>query len=139
MNYWLKSPLGGRLIRLYDAVVSCHVWGGAWPSAFFSGTETGFYRVAKVRLVMDAKSGGWVSKALLWIANHTSLIVATVLIGNNLANYLISLSLVLLSSRCFRRSRNSVVDSRFDNTLDLRVWELMPKLLASKCPTDCFG
>jgi len=30
---------------------------GMGLSAFFSGSETGFYRVTRVRLVMDAKSG----------------------------------------------------------------------------------
>lgn len=108
---------------------------GLGLSAFFSGTETGFYRVAKVRLVMDAKSGGWVSKALLWIANHTSLIVATVLIGNNLANYLISLSLVLLSSRLL--SEIAQIQSLIPvltTPLIFVYGELMPKLLAFQMP-----
>ena len=51
-------------------------------SAFFSGSETGFYRVTRVRLVMDAKSGRWLSRMLLWLANHSTVVVATVLIGN---------------------------------------------------------
>ncbi|MCA9128433.1 MAG: DUF21 domain-containing protein [Planctomycetales bacterium] len=66
-------------------------------SAFFSGSETGFYRVTKVRLASDAKSGEFVARALFWLANRSSLVVATVLIGNNIANYLVSLGLILLS------------------------------------------
>lgn len=70
-------------------------------SAFFSGSETGFYRVTRVRLVMDAKSGKWISKALLWLSNHSTVLVATVLIGNNIANYLVSLGLLLAGQRLF--------------------------------------
>lgn len=70
---------------------------GGGMSAFFSGSETGFYRVTRVRLVMDAKSGSWISASLLWLISRSSLVVATVLIGNNIANYLVSLGLVLLS------------------------------------------
>lgn len=69
--------------------------GGIALSAFFSGSETGFYRVTRVRLVMDAKSRGWVSQALLWLTDRASVVVATVLIGNNIANYLVSLGLLL--------------------------------------------
>ncbi len=74
---------------------------GIGLSAFFSGSETGFYRVTRVRLVMDAKSGKWISRMLLWLANHSTVVVATVLIGNNLANYLVSFGLLLLSQRMF--------------------------------------
>jgi putative hemolysin len=72
---------------------------GMGLSAFFSGSETGFYRVTRVRLVMDAKSGKWLSRILLWLANHTTVVVATVLIGNNIANYLVSLGLLLAGQR----------------------------------------
>ena len=64
-------------------------------SGFFSGTETGLYRVTKVRLVLDALDGDWIARALLWLTNRPSLFVATVLVGNNLANYLASLALVI--------------------------------------------
>lgn len=63
-------------------------------SAFFSGSETGFYRVARVRLVLDALGGDLVARGLLWLTNHPSLFVATTLVGNNLANYLVSAAIV---------------------------------------------
>lgn len=75
---------------------------GLFLSAFFSGSETGFYRVTRVRLIMDAKSGRWVAKALLWLTSRPTLVVATVLIGNNIANYLVSLGLVLGSERLLK-------------------------------------
>jgi magnesium and cobalt exporter, CNNM family len=64
-------------------------------SAFFSGTETGFYRVTRVRLLIEALYGNWRARALLWTTNHPTVFVSTSLIGNNLANYLMSLSVVV--------------------------------------------
>lgn len=71
---------------------------GMLLSAFFSGTETGFYRAARGRLVLDALSGSYVARGLIWLMNHPTVFVATTLVGNNVANYLVSLSLVLVSS-----------------------------------------
>ena len=69
--------------------------GGMACSALFSGSETGFYRVNRVRLMLDALQGNWTAKRLLWMTNHPAMFVATVLVGNNLANYLVSLGTVL--------------------------------------------
>ncbi|MBN1908150.1 MAG: DUF21 domain-containing protein, partial [Pirellulales bacterium] len=68
---------------------------GLLLSAFFSGSETGFYRAARVRLVLDALGGDFVSRFLAWLTNHPALFVATTLVGNNLANYLASLAIVM--------------------------------------------
>lgn len=105
-------------------------------SAFFSGSETGFYRVTRVRLVMDAKSGGWISQALLWLANHTSVVVATVLIGNNIANYLVSLGLLLAGQALLQG-----FDERFQTFFPVLMTpvlfiygELLPKYLFYQVP-----
>jgi len=74
---------------------------GVLMSAFFSGSETGFYRVTRVRLVLDSRSGDPISRGLLWLTNNPSLFVATTLIGNNLANYVTSLAIVLLAQDFF--------------------------------------
>lgn len=68
---------------------------GILLSAFFSGNETGFYRVTRLRLVMDGLRGDRVAKRLLWLTNNPSLFVATTLIGNNIANYMTSLAIVM--------------------------------------------
>lgn len=68
---------------------------GLFLSAFFSGNETGFYRVTRLRLVIDAIRGQRLSRALLWLSNNPTLFVATTLIGNNIANYMTSLGIVL--------------------------------------------
>lgn len=82
---------------------------GIFLSAFFSGNETGFYRVTRLRLVMDGLRGDRVAKRLLWLTNNPSLFVATTLIGNNIANYLTSLSIVMGSHRLMNQS-SLVVD-----------------------------
>jgi putative hemolysin len=68
---------------------------GLLLSAFFSGSETGLYRAARPRILMDALSGDRISRGLLWLANNPTLFVATALIGNNLANYVTSFAVVL--------------------------------------------
>lgn len=81
---------------------------GIFLSAFFSGSETGFYRVTRVRLLMDSKSGSWIARSLLWLVERPSLVVATVLIGNNIANYLVSLGLVLASEELLQGMDDSL-------------------------------
>jgi len=68
---------------------------GLFLSALFSGSETGFYRATRLRLVLDALGGDRISRGLLWLTNHPALFVATTLLGNNLANYLTSLAIVI--------------------------------------------
>ncbi len=82
---------------------------GAGLSAFFSGSETGFYRASRVRIVMDALDGDRLSKFLLLLTNRPALFVATALIGNNLANYITSLA-VVLGSRCLYPSDTASVE-----------------------------
>jgi len=61
---------------------------GLWHSAFFSGSETGFYRMSFVRLSIDAHAGDRSANRILWFARHPSAFVATTLVGNNVANFL---------------------------------------------------
>ncbi|NLS91976.1 MAG: DUF21 domain-containing protein [Planctomycetaceae bacterium] len=72
---------------------------GLFLSAFFSGSETGFYRAARIRLVLDAIGGDRISRGLVWLTNRPSMFVATSLVGNNVANYMTSLAIVMATSR----------------------------------------
>jgi len=74
---------------------------GLLLSAFFSGMETGFYRATRVRLAIEALAGNWTSRSLLWLVHQPSLFIATTLVGNNLANYVTSLAVVMASQRFF--------------------------------------
>ena len=70
---------------------------GVFLSAFFSGSETGFYRASRVRMVMDGLDGDRIAKGMLKLFNNPTLFVATTLVGNNVANYVTSLAIVLLA------------------------------------------
>ncbi len=83
---WLILPLLGAGVLL---------------SALFSGSETGFYRVTRVRLLLDTLGGDRVSGALLWLTNNPALFVAATLVGNNLANYCLSFGIVLAVQEVF--------------------------------------
>lgn len=74
---------------------------GLTLSAFFSGSETGFYRVTRMRLLIDAVAGDWIARGLLWTTNHPSLFVATALVGNNVANFIASVGLIMGSRLMF--------------------------------------
>lgn len=63
---------------------------GVRISAFFSGSETGFYRLSIPRLGIDSRAGDRKANRLLWFTNHPGYFVGTCLIGNNVANYLCS-------------------------------------------------
>ena len=68
---------------------------GVRLSAFFSGSETGFYRVSFLRLSIDANAGDPIAKRLLWFARNPSYFVATTLVGTNVANYLTTFAIGL--------------------------------------------
>lgn len=81
---------------------------GLLLSALFSGSETGFYRVSRVRLVLDGLDGDRTAERLLWMTNNPSVFIATTLVGNNVANYITSLAIVLGSHALF--GENFVVE-----------------------------
>lgn len=66
-------------------------------SAFFSGSETGFYRLSRIRLGIKAQTGNSVAKRLLWFSGMPERFVATALVGNNVANYLATLAIGLMA------------------------------------------
>lgn len=68
---------------------------GVFLSALFSGLETGFYRVSRLRLAMDARSGDRMCRWLFGLVSRPSWFVATTLVGNNVANNLTTLAIVL--------------------------------------------
>ena len=74
---------------------------GLFLSALFSGLETGFYRATRVRLVLDALGGDLIARGLVGLSNRPTLFVATILVGNNLANYLVSLAIVMGAQAAF--------------------------------------
>jgi CBS domain containing-hemolysin-like protein len=108
---------------------------GVLLSALFSGSETGFYRVTRVRLLLDGLGGDPVSRMLLRLTNHPALFVATALIGNNVANYLTSLGIVLITHQLLADSE--VAETLAPLLLSPLVFvycELLPKQLFFQSP-----
>jgi CBS domain containing-hemolysin-like protein len=97
-------------------------------SAFFSGSETGLYRVSRTRLVLDGLSGSLGARALIWLLNRPAIFVATALVGNNLANFLTSFALVLAIGRVFGGSSTAELAGTVLVTPIVFVFgELLPK------------
>ena len=108
---------------------------GVFLSAFFSGSETGFYRVTRVRLVIKALRGDRISRGLLWLTNNPALFVATTLIGNNVANYVTSLAIVLAVQTLFGQSGLAELAAPIVLAPVLFVYgELLPKNLFYYAP-----
>jgi CBS domain containing-hemolysin-like protein len=103
-------------------------------SAFCSGTETGFFRSSRVRWVLDGIEGDWVSQRMLWLINNPPLYVGTSLIGNNIANYLISLSVVLLTQAMGQASAVELIAAIFVTPFVFVYSELLPKTLFFLAP-----
>ena len=79
---------------------------GFTGSALCSGMETGCYRINRVRLFVRASQGDRRARILDKLINRPAALLGTLLIGNNLANYLGTAGLGVILA-----------------TLDLPVWE----------------
>ena len=111
---------------------------GVFLSAFFSGSETGFYRASRVRLVIRNLEGDSISRYLLTLVNNPGLFVATTLIGNNVANYLTSLSIVLLTTMLWQSGLAEIMAPLMIAPLLFVYGELMPKSLFFQAPNSLF-
>ena len=107
---------------------------GIFLSAFFSGSETGFYRASRVRLVVANLEGDRIARNLLRLMNRPALFVATTLIGNNVANYLTSLSMVLLTKSLFESNLADMLAPVVMSPLLFVYGELLPKNLFFQAP-----
>ncbi|QDT30550.1 hypothetical protein Enr10x_59180 [Gimesia panareensis] len=106
-------------------------------SALFSGSETGFYRVSFLRLNIDANEGDPIAKRLCWFAQNPSYFVATTLIGNNLANDLVTIAISMGIAAVFQESggRAEIVTTILFTPIIFIFGELVPKNLYYRAPT----
>jgi len=109
---------------------------GLLLSAFSSGSETGFYRATRLRLVLDGLAGDRVARGLLFLTNHPALFVATALVGNSAANYLISLATVIVMNQVFPQFPEGadIIASIALAPIVLVYGELLPKNLYLQAP-----
>jgi len=108
---------------------------GLMLSAFFSGSETGLYRVSRTRLVLDGLSGSRAARGLVWLLNHPSIFVATTLVGNNIANYFTSYSIVWVMADWFADSSSAeLLGPVLMTPVVFVLGELLPKYLFYHAP-----
>ena len=109
---------------------------GLFLSAFFSGSETGFYRATRLRLVLDSMGGDQIARGLLFLTNHPALFVGTALVGNSVANYLISLATVIAMGQVFPQVPEAaeIIASIVLAPIVLVYGELLPKNLFLQAP-----
>jgi putative hemolysin len=107
-------------------------------SAFFSGVETGFYRVSFLRLNIDSQAGDRVAARLFWFLQNPSYFVATCLVGNNVANYLTTLAIGLFVGGRFEGDSGweEVLATLFVAPIVFIGGELLPKNLYFRAPTQ---
>ncbi|MDH3582623.1 MAG: CNNM domain-containing protein [Phycisphaerae bacterium] len=101
---------------------------GVVGSALFSGLETGVYTVNRVRLHMLAHAPRSTATTLLNLVNHPNNLLGTLLIGNNLANYVASLAIAaLLSASGYAGWRQIGINALILTPVLLIFGEILPK------------
>jgi len=107
---------------------------GLMLSAFFSGCETGLYRVSRTRLVLDGLGGSRTAKGMVWLLNHPAIFVATTLVGNNVANYLASLAIVIGVALMFGGGTAELIGPVMMTPVVFVLGELLPKYFFYHAP-----
>ncbi len=109
---------------------------GVRLSAFFSGSEIGFYRLSPLRLSVEADSGDTVSQRLLDFVQQPGYFVATTLVGNNLANYVTTLAIAMATAAAFGASTGlfEILGTVLFTPLIFVFGELIPKNLYYESP-----
>ena len=126
MLFWIQLTVSVVLFLL-----------GVRLSAFFSGSESGFYRVSFLRLSIDAHAGDKVAKRLMWFVQHPEYFVATTLVGNNIANYVTTLA-IGMGAACLVTTAGPVfeiVSTLLFTPVIFVFGEVMPKNLYFRAPT----
>ena len=105
-------------------------------SAFFSGSEIGFYRVSPLRLSIDADSGDRVAERLLKFVQQPGYFVATTLVGNNVANYITTLAIAMAATVLFGSSSGfvEIAGTVLLSPVIFIFGELIPKNLYYEAP-----
>ncbi len=105
-------------------------------SAFFSGSETGFYRVSTLQLTLEKQRGDRVASRLFYFVTHPERFVATTLVGNNVANYLTTLSIGMMVTVLWQNASGSheVIATLMMTPIVFIFGELIPKSLYYRSP-----
>lgn len=104
-------------------------------SGFYSGTETGAYSLNRIRLHILYRRGDPRARQLHHLLDNPTLLLSTVLVGTNLANYIGTASLaVILESRGLSNWQNIVLNTLIVTPTLFIFCETLPKdLFAAYC------
>ena len=105
-------------------------------SGFFSGSETGFYRVSTLQVTLQKQRGESVGSRLFYFVSHPERFVATTLVGNNVANYLTTLAIGMLVHAIWRDSAGvqEILATLLMTPVVFIFGELIPKSLYYRAP-----
>ena len=109
---------------------------GLRMSFFFSGTETGFYRINSLQLSLKAHQGDRMASQILYFVDRPERFVATVLVGNNIANYIVTLAIGLFTSMVLAESSGAaeIISTIVVTPIVFVFGELIPKSLYYMAP-----
>lgn len=105
-------------------------------SAFFSGSETGFYRVSTLQLTLQKQRGDSIAGRLFYFVAHPERFVATTLVGNNVANYITTLAIGMIVGTIWGHSSGTaeIVATLMCTPVIFIFGELIPKSLYYRSP-----
>jgi CBS domain containing-hemolysin-like protein len=109
--------------------------------AVFAGTETAYYRVSKLRLKLDALDGDPTARRFLWLVNNPGFFIATLLVGHNVATYIISAAMVLVVACLLPNATGIHVEIAATLILTPIVFiygEMFPKYICLNAPNKMF-
>lgn len=108
---------------------------GAFMSALFSGLETGVYSLSRIRLRLNVEEGRPAARRLDRLLQDRNHLLAVILIGNNVANYLTTLAITLLLVRWLASAESAEAITTLVVTPTLLViGEMVPKNLFHRYP-----
>ena len=121
-------------VTLFIAVLIFFI--GLKLSAFFSGSETGFYRVSTLQLTLQKQRGDSIGGRLFYFVAHPERFVATTLVGNNVANYITTLAVGLIVGEVWGPSTGAaeIVATLMLTPVIFVFGELIPKSLYYRSP-----
>ncbi|MEM6392717.1 MAG: CNNM domain-containing protein [Planctomycetota bacterium] len=106
---------------------------GFFGSALYSGMETGAYRINRVRLHIRLQRGDRRVRSLDRLLKNPTLLLATLLIGNNLANYMGTASLsVILDAQSLAEWQVILLNTAIVTPMLFVFGEVLPKDLFSR-------
>lgn len=100
--------------------------------AYFSGTESAFTAMNKIKIKSKAEDGNRRAKHAMYIANNFERALSTILIGNNVARTAAASVATVIAAREFSDIPNSAVWTTFFTTLVFFFFsEMIPKAFAN--------